>query len=327
MRETDRTTGYFLFSLDTELGWGYFDLDQTRAAVLSSDGSEERRSIEQLLDVLDEFGIVATWAVVGHLFHSRCEECDVCPILEWKGRRRCFEEVYGTAHPLWYGADTLEMLLTRGSRHEIAFHGYTHQLFDEDTMGEDAARTEIQEWLRVSRKKGVIPRTVIFPRNRIGYLRLFEEAGFLCYRGEGEVPGACGVSRIGRLMKSVDHLLALSSPPVYEPGGVEACGLVNLPSSQHFFGFSRGLEAVLDSLHLHRVRINRMIRGVKKAADERKIIHIWAHPHQFRTHKDFDKLRYLFGYVAEVAAKGTIQCVGMSELAEKIWGDHCASWQ
>lgn len=322
MSETRDQTGYFLFSLDTELAWGYFDLHRVRSKIFSPDGSRERRSVELLLDVLDEFGVVATWAVVGHLFYARCEECEICPIIPWKGRYRSFEEVYGTNNPLWYGAGVIETLLTRGSHHEIAFHGYTHEVFDESTMSEKAARIEIQEWLRLSGRKGLVPQTVIFPRDKVGHLDLFKEAGFICYRTEEDLPRLFRLRHIGALIKAVDHVLALSSPPVYELKGIESSGLVNVRSSQNFFGFHRKTEMILDSLNLHRLRIKRMIRGVRKAADEKKIIHIWAHPWAFQTKKDIEKLRYLLGYVSDEVTQGRIQSIGMADLARRAIEQH-----
>jgi hypothetical protein len=113
-------------------------------------------------------------------------------------------------------------------------------------------------------------------------------------------------------------MLSVSTPPVYELNGVESWGLVNLPSSQGFFGFSWRTEMVLDSLNLHKLRIRRMIKGVKKAAEEKKVIHIWVHPCDFRTMKDIEKLRYLLGAVADEMSKGRIQSVGMSYLARQI---------
>ncbi len=318
MSDSGDETGYFLFSLDTELAWGHFDSDSLRRKEFSPDGSRERRSIELILDALEEFNIIATWAVVGHLFYERCEKCDECPIADWKGEYQSFEEAYETSHPLWYGADVIHTLLTRGAQHEIAFHGYTHKVFDENTMSEEAARTEIREWLKVSKGKGIAPQTVIFPRDKVGHLRVFSEAGFTCYRSEEKPPKLFTLKYVGKLIKSIDHILALSAPPVYELNGVEPCGLVNLPPSQYFFGFNRGLEMILDSLNLHTLRVHRMIKGVRKAADEKKVVHIWAHPWGFRTRKDIEKLRYLFGYVADEVSKGRIRSVGMAELAKKV---------
>lgn len=323
MGDAKAKTGHFVFSLDTELAWGCYDLDRTRCKRFSPDGSRERGSIELLLDMLDEFGIVATWAVVGHLFYQRCEECDLCPVLAWEGKYRSFEEIYKTDKPLWYGADVVEALLASGSRHEIAFHGYTHRVFDENTMSEEEARVEIQEWLRVAEGKGTIPRAVVFPRDRVGYLHLFKEAGFLCYRSDVHLPRLLRVRYVSGLFKSIDHLLALSTPPVYELD-VEASGLVNIRSSQHLFGFNRRLERVLDSLGLHKLRINRIIKGVKKAADEKSVVHIWAHPWEFRTRRDFEKLRYLLTYVSQEMKRGRIRPIGMTDMARMVIAQQAA---
>jgi hypothetical protein len=306
-------TGYFLFSLDTELAWGYFDLDDIRSRKFAADGAAERRSIKRLLDILDEFNITATWALVGHLFYDKCEKCSICPILEWQGKYRSFEEVYETNHPLWYGKDIVELLLARGSRHEIAFHAYTHRVFD-SRMTQQDARIEIQEWLRAAKTMNLVPRTVIFPRNRVGHLDAFEEAGFICYRGEQVMPKTYAIPLIGKTLNRIDLVLQIFSPQAYELR-TEAAGLVNLPSSRWLFGMNRNVELILDALNLHNLRIRAFIKEVERAAREKKVIHIWAHPYEFRTEKDFAKLHYLLSHVAERVAEGSLQSVGMAELA------------
>ena len=317
MSAAQERTGYFVFSLDMELAWGRFDQDQTRAKILSPDGSRERRAMARLLDILDEFGIVGTFAIVGHLFYAECEGCAICPVLDWRDKYQSFAEIYKTNAPLWYGADIIETLLTRGPQHEIAFHGYTHEVFAPETMSEEAAVLQIHEWLRVAKRKGVTPRTVIFPRDQVNYLHLFRRAGFICYRS-AEKPGRVRLGYVGKLLKSIDHILGITTPPVYDLDGLESCGMVNLRPSQHFFGFNRRLEGVLDSLNLHRLRIRRMVKAIRSAAEQGKIVHIWAHPWEFRSEKDFDKLRYLLDHVAGEMAKGRIQSVGMARLAEEV---------
>ena len=321
MSDTLAQTGYFLLSLDTELAWGYYDKDRARARKFSPDGSRERRSIERLLDVLDEFRITATWALVGHLFHKRCALCAVCPILDWKGKYESFAQIYDTDAPLWYAADMVNLLLTRGARHEIAFHGYTHEVFDEETMSEDRAWLEIAEWLRLSRKRGILPRAVVFPRDRSGHLEVLREAGFLCYRGRGTTPVYYRTRYGGKLLKALDQIFAISPPPVYAPGELTTAPLLDLRASEEFFSFNRRLELLLDGLDWHTLRIRRMVKGVRRAAREKKIVHICAHPWEFQTDKDFEKLRFLLGHVAEEVAAGSLESVGMTDLANRILGD------
>lgn len=311
-------TGYFLFSLDTELGWGYYDKDRARVRKFSPDGSRERRSIERLLDVLDEFGITATWALVGHLFYERCALCEICPILAWKGKYESFAQIYDSDASLWYAPDMVNLLLTRGARHEIAFHGYTHEVFDEKSMSAERAKLEIDEWLRLSRARGILPRAVVFPRDRAGHLQVFKAAGFLCYRGRETMPVFYRTRYGGKLLKALDQIFAVSAPPVYAPDEVTTAPLLDLKASQEFFEFNRRLELLLDALNLHALRIRRMVKGVRRAAKEKKILHICAHPWEFQTDRDFEKLRFLLGHVADEVAAGSLVSIGMTEMADRI---------
>ena len=316
MRYETNQTGYFLLSLDTELAWGYFDRDHVRSKKFSSDGSRERKSIEILLDIFDEFGIKATWALVGHLFFEKCKECDICPIKEWEGKYQSYDEIYNSNKSLWYGADIVKTLVRRGAQHEIAFHGYTHRLFDESLMNEEQAMIEVQEWKRVS--GGIVPETVIFPRNVVGHLDIFKKSGFICYRGNERPPKPYQLKYIGKLIKHIDQILPITTPQIYDLNELKNDGLINLHPSQYFFGFNRRFELFLDSINLYRVRVQRMIRAVKKAATDKKIIHIWAHPWEFQTEKDFEKLRYLLGDVSDEVKQGRMKSIGMDEMAKLL---------
>jgi hypothetical protein len=307
--------GYFIFSLDTELGWGHFDLDDRRSWLFSPGGKRERQAIQRILSLCGEYGIVGTWALVGHLFYERCEECQVCPVKTWQGKYRAFDEAFGTADRLWYGADIVEMIRTQ-SQHEIAFHGYTHEIFDEAAMSKDAARIEVDEWLRVARRAGVDAKAIVFPRNCIGHLDVLQQAGFICFRSEPILPLLMRTRyfNMGLILRTVDHLLAITKLPLY---GVDpSCGpMVEIGSSQHFFDFHPLAERMLDKARLHRLRLRRIKYGIGEAAKKRKMLHVWAHPWEFRTEQDFDRLRCMFEHVAHQIAQGRMLSVGMTEFA------------
>jgi len=318
MNDQDQV-GYIVFSLDTELATGSFDKDEARAKKFSPDGSRERRAITCLLDMLDEFNITATWAIVGHIFYKQCEECEICPILAWKGIYKSFDDVYHTNHPLWYGGDIIETLIARSAnKHEIGCHGYTHMLFDEKIMDKQQAKIEIQEWLRVVKRYNIIPRTVIFPRDFIGHLDLFEKAGFTNYRSVVHYPLTVRNKYFGKFVKTLDYILSISTPPVYDLDDVEINGMVNFRESEYLFGFNRKVDLWLDVHNLYKLRLKRVIRGIIKAAEEKKIFHLWAHPWEFSTEKDFLKLRYIFNYAAQEVKKGRLKSIGMADLAEIV---------
>lgn len=309
--------GYFLFSLDTELAWGYYD--RFHEQMFSEGGRKERQAVHRLLEIFDEFNIVATWAVVGHLFYEKCENCEICPVLEWKDKYRSFEEIYKTDNQLWYGLDVIDLLQTKGARHEIAFHGYTHKVFSESRMTEQEAVIEIKEWKRLASKRNITPYSVVFPRNRAGHLKAFKEAGYICYRGDELHPKDYKIPVIGKVLNLVDLILQIRTPQVYELK-VDDMGLINLPSSRWLFGMNRNVEFILDALNLHLLRIHKMVKAVKTAARDGKIIHIWAHPEEFKTEKDFEKLRFLLSSVSDEIKKGALHSIGMAELAGMAGG-------
>jgi hypothetical protein len=251
---------------------------------------------------------------VGHIFYKHCEECEICPILEWKEKYSSYEEAYKTGHPLWYGADVIDMLLNAELKHEIAFHGYTHETFD--SMSREKAEFEIQEFIRVAGRKGIDAKSIVFPRNKIGHLELFEKFGFTSYRGEEHLPLLTRNKYFfGKIAKLLDHAFAITTPPIYEKKAFLVGNMANLAATQHIFGFDRKPELWLDGLGLPNLRIRKITKAIKKAAEQQKTVHIWAHPWEFRTESDFGKLEFIFKHVAQEIRVGRMKSVSMDTMA------------
>jgi hypothetical protein len=319
-RETDRlkrpgATGYFLFSLDTELAWGYYD--RFKPADFSPDGRRERQSLRLLLDIFREYRIRATMGVVGHLFYEKCEKCAVCPVKRWDQKYASFNQIYESDSRLWYGPDVIRMIRDEGDRHEIAFHGYTHRPFDETMMNRDEARIEIEEWLRLADRERIKPLSVIFPRNRVGHLDLFTEHGFRCYRSPELTPKSHGLPLIGKVMRRNHRRLSSFIPASgFDLRRPQTGELVKLPSTQHLFGYHPATGRRANALDLHKVIIRSMRKGIHRAAEEKKVFHLYAHPNDFRSEKDLEIARGIGEAVSEEVKKGRLVSITMAELAE-----------
>lgn len=309
--------GYLIVSLDTELAWGFYDDDSRRKQLFSADGSRERRAIEQMLGLLDGHGLRATWALVGHLFFSRCEDCHPCPVAAWRDDNQGFAEVHAPSdrgHPLWYATDVRDRLLAAcGNGHELAFHGFSHRPFHE--MDRAAAEDEIDAWLRLAGRFGVKPESIVFPRGRAAHLAAFGAAGFRSFRAPDQSP-RWHLRRFGSALKAVDDLLAWSTPPVFSCDQL-ACeqGLLRVPSSAHLFDFPRALEQRLDRVQLQHLRLQGVIRALRRAAKSGGLVHLWAHPWELRTQADLDKVERVFEVAAQLIDSGSLQSVTMGELA------------
>ena len=312
--------GVFLFTLDTELAWGHYDIYD--AGLFSTDGSRERRTVIRILELLDEYDITATWAIVGRLFckdHLVCK--DIMP-LDLGGKYPQFEAMIASDHPLLYAPDLIETLIVRGARHEIGFHGFTHRIFTE--MAESEARAEIEAWSLVAAPYGIQPKTVVFPRNRIKHLALFSRFGFLCFRGTEKYPGfVASPSVFGKGLRRYYRYTSLAATPeVYQPWK-DTSGLYNLPASRSLFSIDRTLEQILRGINLRSVTTWALVRGVKQAVREKGIFHLYTHPYEFQSEEDFTKLRRVIQAVRIEMNRGSLvnyPCASLTRILLKEGG-------
>lgn len=154
------------------------------------------------------------------------------------------------------------------------------------------------------------------PQGKLRHLDLFQEAGFICYRGKEMRHPALSIPLLGKLLNRINLRFSMMTPQAYHIK-VEPLELVNLPGSQWLFRTDRGIEAFFDSLNLHNLRFQPTAKGIRKAAVEKKIIHLWAHPHEFRTEKDFKKLRFVFERFAAQAKAGRLESITMANMARQ----------
>ena len=311
-------SGYFIFSLDTELSTGYFDHDEARHRLFSTDGKPERSRIAKILQLCEQYQIHATWAVVGHLFFSRCEYCDPCPLAGWRGKYQSFDEAYGTENPLWYGADVVNRIQRCSIPQEIGFHGFSHRVLTDTEISEKDAQVEISEWKRLAERYGIQGRSVVFPRDKIGHLSQLQTAGFDNYRYETPLPSWQRNRYFGKYLKTLDYIASISHTPIHPPTMHLDEGMLRIPDSQHLFAFNLQVDSLLDSLGMPTLRIQRILRGIRRAAKQGKIFHVWAHPWEFRTQGDWIKLEAIFKAVRMMEQVYGLQSITMGAMADVI---------
>lgn len=83
-------------------------------------------------------------------------------------------------------------------KHEIAAHGYYHSDFTRLThKGADLELKVISDKLK---SYNIVPRSFIFPKNKVAHLGLLERHGYKCYRGNGSViSDAMDIKKEGQL--------------------------------------------------------------------------------------------------------------------------------
>lgn len=320
--------GALVISLDLELHWGFFDrspLDEpTRQYLLGA-----REAAEDMLQLFRENHIHATWAAVGMLL---------------AGNRKAREELIPGKLPRYtdpridpYRVDTgedeeddpfhyapgLAERIIRTPGQELATHTFGHYYCLED--GQDAATFEADLDAAVKAAEGVgyRPRSIIFPRNQHNpeYSPILQRKGIQCYRGNprhcwyaahDDKNGRSLVLRAGRL---ADSYLNLSGRQTIGWSELKDChGLINLRASRFLRPWSKRFRV------FELLKERRILSGLEEAAVQRRIYHIWWHPHNFSTHREekLEQLRRIISRFEILKTRYGMISLNMGEIVDMV---------
>jgi len=184
--------------------------------------------------------------------------------------------------------------------HEMAWHGATHLPLSDNTPN-DAVDTELALAKRLGEALGMMPRSVIFPRNQIGHLDRLRGAGFDTYRASR------GSGLANRVLDLVRELNAWDRGDTADPrflGGWHV-----LPPG-HFLNWPSGVRSLVPL----NVTVRRWRSMLRNAAGCGGFVHMWFHPHNLITAPE---MRHAFFMVMDEVGKlvkaGDIKNITMSE--------------
>lgn len=310
--------GIFTISIDYEFAWGYADqaLSRKELLLVQSEASITRR----LLALLAQYDIKITWAIVGHLLEKSCE---------WQNNIVHPEYVrpvhtddsndWFVHHPsegdydnvLWYDSEHLIRKI-EAEGHEIGSHSYAHVHYGASGTREESVRADLQNVRRIHAALEYPAKSFVFPRNYEGHHCLLREFGFIAYRGV--TPRFYHV--LPRPLQKPFHFISYLYPSAAAvmPRRTQN-GLVNIPDSMLLFsraGIRRVVPAALMKL--------KALRGLTKAAREKKVFHLWFHPSNFwhDTDAQFAILESILRNAADLRAKGLLDVQTMIEIALQV---------
>jgi Polysaccharide deacetylase len=286
---TDRKQpGSFVISLDFELYWGVRHLPSVKRYIRNLVGA--RVAIPAMLDLFSEYGIHATWAVVGFLFfdHTRAL-LDGAPSL----RPRYTNKGLSPYHDLpaddaradldsIFFAPGLIRRISETDHQEIATHTFSHYYCLERGQNIEMFQQDMQAACTTAEQFGMPLRSLVFPKNqcRSDYLTVCAELGISAYRGNpsswlyrAAADDAQGyVRRLGRLL---DAYIPISGPNC-NPLPAPTIGLpINIIASRFLRPYSPSLRL------LEPLRLSRINRDLTIAAKTGRAYHLWWHPHDF----------------------------------------------
>ncbi len=316
--------GALVISLDFELHWGVRDKRPV-------DGSYRenllgaRQAIPQILDLFEEFGVAATWATVGFLFAiNRREREEFSPSLrpQYKNSKLdAYSEPTGENEdddPMHY-APSLIARIAKTPKQEIATHTYSHYYCQEPGETREAFAADIAAAMAIGRRYGFDIRSIVFPRNqfRAGYESVLKEAGITCYRGNEPNwmyrPRPRGEETLAvRAPRLLDGYISLSGPKFIRWEEIaQSGGIHDVRASMFLRPYSPQRKS------LEPVRLRRIAGGIRAAAKNRGIFHLWWHPHNFGKNipENLEFLRSVLKVFAEQRQVHGMQSLSMIDAA------------
>jgi len=301
--------GTVVISIDAELGWGHHDRPDPPAERVEN----ARRGWVQLLHLLDEYEIPATWAVVGHLFLDDCdgEHVDHPSPEGWFDRER---GEWRLRPELRFGYGLVDAVRSSSVDHEIGSHSFSH--VELGNASRDLARAELAESVDAASDASVELESFVYPRHQIGHLDLLSEHGFTCYRGL--CPDRASSHPLGLPTRKVARtFLPNLLPPLVEPE-TDECGLVNIPASLYLFGAEGAFRTVVETLWRDPMAVMAR-KGIDAAARrDGEVFHLWLHPNDITGVGDAHRVEAILRYLARRREESPLSVETMGSVAERV---------
>ncbi|GAB3791379.1 polysaccharide deacetylase family protein [Dyella agri] len=315
----------FVISIDFELYWGVRDTRSLDSFRHRLDGV--RQAIPRMLRLFEQHHVHATWATVGLLFcrdrgaallaapseRPGYENVALCPY-------RYLEQSVDLDERYHFAPELVELIASTPGQ-EVASHTFSHYYCREAGQSMTAFRADLEAAIRIAAARGLVPRSLVFPRNQWNpdYLAVLAEHGITAYRGNEngwlyaatDRGGQNAVRRMGRLF---DSYVNLSGHHTY---ALESCAgelPFNFPASRFLRPYNPRL-AWLEGLKLRRIT-----RAMRHAARHHEVFHLWWHPHNFGVDIDqnigfLERVIEEFEYLREHEG---MRSLGMAELTEAL---------
>jgi peptidoglycan/xylan/chitin deacetylase (PgdA/CDA1 family) len=318
--------GLFVISLDFELYWGIKDSKPFSSPYLNNI-KEVKNVVPNLLDKFDQYGVKTTFAIVGMLFlrsfddleHKKPKELPAYSKTSFSPYLR-FDEFKSYDNDCFFAPDLIKQIIKTG-KHEIASHTYSHYYCLEKGQTLEQFRDDLLLANQVAEEQGITLKSLIFPRNQFNkeYLQICKELGYTSVRSVErgwayQATNQEGNKLTKRAVKLLDSYLNITGHHIYALSELVNDEVIEIPSSSFLRPYSRKLS-FLDSLRLYRIT-----SSMTAAAKQKKIFHLWWHPHNMGANQAENMLFLdkILQHYKKLKEEYDFESITMKELAEKI---------
>lgn len=271
----------FIVSLDCEGHWGMMDRLDAHGRLSTADLNS---AYARLLALLDKHGIKATFAFVGAFAMSEEEARAKLPLFTETGpaTRRWLtpfmKDLEARRADGWFAPGAAAAVKSAGP-HELGSHGFCHLPLVEGEIGPEDFDRELDSVRKTAAFAGEKELTLVYPRNRIGFVSGLARHGFLGYRDSLVVRKHERSSRWRHVLNEVNPF-----PSAQEPAGTSV-GVARIPAGRMLNWRSGARRAIPIAWTARLWR-----RTIEDALRTGGVAHLWSHPHNFVTGRDMYEL-------------------------------------
>lgn len=319
--------GIFIISLDLEMMWGVHEWS-TIANYGESNVKNVRQVVDRLLYLFKKYDIHATFAAVGMLMCKDKNELkkfapDEKPTYEDDNlspyKQGFLDSIPTISEPLFFGVDIIEKLKSAPNI-EIGTHTFSHYYCWEAGQTPKQFEDDLNAAINISQTKGISVNSIIFPKNNVSsiVLKSIAKFGLKAYRGNPRKYFTKPKSKFQAIQFKICRLLDNYIPltrTTYEFSEIEMTeGVVNVKASRFLRPYNKKL------CFLEPLRLMRLKSELKDAARNKRIFHLWWHPHNFGDNIDdnFRILEDILECYRDCEKKYNMQSMSMFEIAQNV---------
>lgn len=326
--------GVLTISLDCELYWGV--RDKRSIAQYKENLLGVRGAVTELLRVFGEYGIHATWAIVGFLFFHNVEQLKAnLPALKPKYFAENLSpykyiETSAELAPDFHFAPDIIGKIGSSEGQEIATHTFSHYCCLEAGQSVSDFAADLDAAIKIAEQNNISIESVVFPRNQCNpdYLRTLRQRGISSYRGNGagwvyQATDGQSQDKLRRGLRFLDAFMNLFGHCTHDFADCIRQQPFNFPASRLLRPYSKRL-AVLDGL-----RLKRITKAMDHAAEHREIFHLWWHPHNFgaNTKQNIEFLCSVLDHYQKLQQTRGMKSFNMRELSLQATADCSLRWK
>ncbi|MCF8009651.1 MAG: polysaccharide deacetylase family protein [Halanaerobiales bacterium] len=314
-------TGKFIISLDFEKYWGIRD------HVGIEDYEDNLRNvdtvIDQLLSIFSEYGIHATWGVVGFLLYKNQDSLKMNlpqnTHIYTNLKLNPYDYILSESlSDVYHFAHEKIKLIQRTPFQEIASHTFSHYYCLEKGQSVVDFEMDLLKFNEICNLEDIEINSIIFPRNQINqeYVSILEKHGIYSYRGNEDswIYRATTENKsnlLVRFLRFLDRYISLSGTNTYQLK--KSNKVLNIKSSRLLAPYIKKFSFI-DFIRLRRIK-----KSMSYAAKNNRIFHLWWHPHNFGTYtkNNLQFLNKILKHYLFLKEKYGFESVNMMEIVKE----------